>query len=107
MRKNILSTGLFLCAFASIYFSCSKGGDDSGTPNNQPANPCTGVTISVTANVTGANAGQSNGSIAASATGGTGFTYKIGNGAYQSSATFNNLAAGTYTVTAKNSNGCE
>jgi hypothetical protein len=50
--------------------------------------------------------GQSNGSITASATGGTGFTYSINNGAFQASGTFNNLAAGTYTITAKNSNGC-
>lgn len=107
MRKNLLNTGIYACVFASIYFSCSKGGDDGGTSNNPPVNPCTGVTISVTANVTGANAGQSNGSITASATGGTGFTYKLGNGAYQSAATFNNLAAGSYTITAKNSNGCE
>ena len=107
MRKNLLATGMYACVFASIYFSCSKGGDDGGTNYNPPANPCTGVTISVTANVTGANAGQSNGSITVSANGGTGFTYKLGSGAYQSSATFNNLAAGSYTITAKNSNGCE
>src|SRR5918993_470882 len=103
MRKNLLSSGIIVCTFASIYFSCSKGADDdSGT--NPPPNPCTGVTVSVTGNVTGANAGQSNGSIAASASGGTGYTYKLGSGAYQSSGTFNNLAPGTYTITAKNSN---
>jgi SprB repeat len=50
--------------------------------------------------------GLSNGSITASATGGTGFTYSLNNGAFQASGIFPNLAAGTYTVTAKNSNGC-
>ena len=32
--------------------------------------------------------------------------YSLNNGAFQSSGTFSNLAAGTYTVTAKNSNAC-
>lgn len=50
--------------------------------------------------------GQSNGSITASATGGTGFTYSVNGGAYQTSGTFSNLGAGAYTITAKNSNGC-
>jgi hypothetical protein len=46
------------------------------------------------------------GSITATASGGTGLQYKLNSGAFQTSGTFNNLAAGTYTVTAKNSNGC-
>lgn len=108
MRNNFLTSLVFTSIFGAIYFSCSKGGDDGGSGyTNPPPNPCAGVTVAVTASVTSANAGQSNGSIVASATGGTGFTFKIGTGAYQSSATFNNLAAGTYTITAKNSNGCE
>ncbi len=69
-------------------------------------NPCAGVTVAVTTTTVQPSSGQSNGSITASATGGTGFTYSINNGAYQASATFSNLAAGNYTITAKNSNGC-
>lgn len=69
-------------------------------------NPCAGITIAVTATKTDATAGQSNGAISASATGGTGFTYSLNNGAFQSSGSFTGLAAGNYTVTAKNSNGC-
>jgi len=69
-------------------------------------NPCAGVTITVTATKVNPSTGQSNGSITASATGGTGFTYSLNNGAFQNSATFSGLAAGNYTVTAKNSNGC-
>ena len=83
-------------------YSCSKS--DS---SNAPDNPCSGVTIAVTATVTNAGSGQSNGSIVASATGGTNFTYRLNNGAFQSSGTFSNLAAGTYTVTARSSEGCE
>ena len=69
-------------------------------------NPCAGVTITVTTTQVNPVLGQSNGSITASATGGTGFTYSINNGTFQTAATFSNLAAGTYTITAKNSNGC-
>ncbi len=69
-------------------------------------NPCAGVTISVTATSTGATIGSSNGSITASATGGTGFMFSLNNGTFQSSGSFVNLAAGNYTVTAKNSSGC-
>ncbi len=69
-------------------------------------NPCAGVTVAVTATKVQPTLNQSNGSITASATGGTGFTYSLNNGAFQSSGTFSNLAAGNYTVTAKNSNGC-
>ncbi len=69
-------------------------------------NPCSGITVVVSATSVNPTTGQSNGSITASATGGTGFTYSLNNGAYQASGTFLNLAAGTYTITAKNSNGC-
>jgi hypothetical protein len=69
-------------------------------------NPCTGVTVLVTTTQVNPAGGQSNGNITASATGGTGFTYSLNNGAYQASGIFSNLAAGPYTITAKNSNGC-
>ncbi len=69
-------------------------------------NPCAGVTVAVSTTQTNPAIGQSNGSITATASGGTGFTYSINNGAYQASGTFSNLAAGNYTITAKNSNGC-
>ncbi|MCX6279297.1 MAG: ice-binding family protein, partial [Bacteroidetes bacterium] len=45
------------------------------------------------------------GSITVTAPIGTGYSYSIG-GAYQSSATFSNLIPNTYTVTVKNSEGC-
>ncbi|MBK8610946.1 MAG: hypothetical protein IPL84_13640 [Chitinophagaceae bacterium] len=69
-------------------------------------NPCAGITVVVTTTVIQPTTGQTNGSITASATGGSGFTYSINNGAFQASGVFNNLAAGNYTITAKNSNGC-
>ncbi len=69
-------------------------------------NPCAGITVAITASQVNPSTNVSNGSITASATGGSGFTYSLNNGAFQASGTFNSLAAGTYTVTAKNSNGC-
>ncbi len=85
-----------------IVYSCSKGGGGGTIPD-----PCNGVTVSVNGSVTNpATAGGSDGSINVTASGGSGFTYKIGAGAYQSATAFTGLAAGTYTVTAKNSNGC-
>jgi hypothetical protein len=69
-------------------------------------NPCAGITVVVSTTQVNPTTGLSNGSIISTATGGTGFTYSLNNGAFQASGTFSNLAAGTYTVTAKNSNGC-
>jgi len=70
------------------------------------SNPCAGITVVVSATSVNPALNQSNGSIAASATGGTGFTYSINNGAYQASGNFSGLAAGSYTITAKNATGC-
>ena len=107
MRKKLFNPLLLVSTISAICLSCSKGGDSSGGGYNPPPNPCAGATVVVTATTTSANAGQSNGGIAATATGGTGFTFKLGSGAFQTSGTFSNLAAGTYTITAKNNAGCE
>ena len=50
-----------------------------------------------------------NGTITVSATGGseTGYMYSINAGAYQNTAVFNQLTAGTYAVTVKDKRGCE
>ncbi|HUR67207.1 MAG TPA: hypothetical protein VMZ03_12730 [Chitinophagaceae bacterium] len=94
---------LFLSSIVLLGGSCGKGGGGGGTPPN----PCSGVTVTVTATTTNPSApGATNGSIDASASGGSGFTFSINGGAFQASGTFSNLAAGTYSVSAKNSNGC-
>ncbi|HEY1115021.1 MAG TPA: hypothetical protein VGE66_15735 [Chitinophagaceae bacterium] len=102
MRRSYMAVIALLGILCGVLYSCSKS--DS---SNAPDNPCTGATIAVTATVTNAASGQSNGSIVATATGGTGFTFRLNNGSFQSSGTFNNLAAGAYTVTARSSEGCE
>jgi hypothetical protein len=101
IMKSVARILLSLSVFAVLYTSCSKGdGDDP------PTDPCAGVTVTVTGSTSSATTGESNGSISASASGGSSFTYSLNNGSFQSSGTFNNLAAGTYTIVAKNSNGC-
>jgi hypothetical protein len=70
---------------------------------------CIGKTITVTApTILSATpcATTNDGSITASAAGSTGFTYNISGGAFQASATFNNLAAGNYVVGARDVDGC-
>jgi SprB repeat len=104
--KQLISIRSFIIAMVSVVvviYSCSKGGGGS-TP---PPNPCSGVTVNVsgtTTNPTGPAA--TDGSIIASATGGSGFTFSINGGAFQSSGSFTNLAPGSYTITAKSGSGC-
>lgn len=69
-------------------------------------NPCTGIIISVTAVITNTPTGQTIGSINASATGGSGFTFSLNSATFQGSGLFSNLGVGIYTITAKNSTGC-
>ena len=102
MRKIILLSLSLVTAFSIFLLSCGSKGGGGG-----PTNPCSSVTITVSGSVTHTTGpGQTNGSIAASASGSTGFTFSINNGAFQSSANFTGLAAGTYTITAKNGTGC-
>ncbi|WP_207425768.1 gliding motility-associated C-terminal domain-containing protein, partial [Pedobacter sp. SYSU D00535] len=68
--------------------------------------PAAALALVITAKTDITVKGTSTGSLTVSASGGTApYEYKIENGAYQSSATFSNLAAGTYTITAKDANG--
>ena len=95
--------------------------DDVGTLQNWTLgfgneNPCaaTGtLTLQVTANptviasTTPSLPGQSTGSVTAAASGGAPpYVYSLNGGAFQTSATFNNLAAGNYAVTLRDANDC-
>jgi len=63
-------------------------------------------TLSIT-NVTQPGCGQNNGAFTAQASGGrTPYEYALNNGAYQSAGRFGNLAAGSYTITVRDANGC-
>lgn len=92
--------GISLCC--AMVIGCSKGGSDTGN-----ANACAGVTVNVSAAVTNALQGKSDGKIEAAATGGSGVpTFSLNGGAFQTSGTFSNLPKGAYTVTAKYPAGC-
>ncbi|MFZ4058651.1 MAG: beta strand repeat-containing protein [Ferruginibacter sp.] len=103
------ASGGFSNLAAGTYTITAKNGNGcTGTKQVtlNGVNPCAGVTVAITTTQVNPTTGQSNGSITATATGGSGFTYSKNGGAFQTSGTFNNLAAGNYTITAKNSNGC-
>ncbi len=103
------STGTFSNLAAGTYTITAKNANGcTGTKQVTltGTNPCAGITVTVTTTTVNPTTGQSNGSITATATGGSGFTYSINNGAFQSGGTFSNLATGNYIITAKNSNGC-
>ena len=85
-----------------IVYSCSKNGGGTAAPD-----PCSGVTVTISGTVNNPTTiGGSDGSIVASASGGSGFSYNINGGAFQSSSGFTGLAAGSYTIMARNSSGC-
>jgi gliding motility-associated-like protein len=64
-------------------------------------------TLSGTANTTSARCGEASGAVTIQASGGSmPYTYKLGNGNYQSSNSFTNLSAGNYRVTVKDQPGC-
>jgi hypothetical protein len=99
-KLPFLKAALAIICIALTIYACSKGGDDP------PADPCANTTITLTGVTNDASTGQSNGSITATASGSSGFTYQLGSGSFQSSGTFNNLAAGNYSITAKDGKGC-
>ena len=102
--KQFKTFRFFYAALLSVIviYSCSKGGGGGTNPN-----PCSGVTITVSGTVSNPTTSTaSDGSITVSAAGGSGFTYSINGGAFQSSGSFTNLAAGTYSIVAKSSAGC-
>jgi uncharacterized membrane protein len=90
----IMITGLFA--------GCKKS---DPAPPPPPVDPCKGVTIAPVANKAHTITGQSLGTITVTSPIGSGLTYSIG-GAFQGSVNFFNLAAGNYTVSAKNADGC-
>lgn len=105
MKGEIFLNGFSVPVIVSAFFlfSCSK---ESTTP--PPADPCAGKTIVINANTIASSACGNTGSVDVSATGSSGFTFKLNSGGtYQSSGRFNGVAAGTYTVFAKDAEGCE
>lgn len=101
------ASGNFTGLAAGTYVVIAKDADGcTGTNTFTVNDPCSAKNITITGTVTNTMAGTSNGSIAATAAGSTGFTYSLNGGAFQASGTFTGLAIGTYTVTAKDLDGC-
>jgi hypothetical protein len=105
--KKIISIrvlGLIFLSVIFIIYSCSKGGGGGTTP---APDPCAGVTITVTGTVVNPSSpGVNDGSITATGTGGSGLTFSINGRTFQASGNFTGLGPGSYTIVAKNGNGC-
>jgi hypothetical protein len=103
MKKSIklfFAAGILFFIILLVVPGCKK------SSTSPPPNPCASKTITVSGSTNPSAAGQSNGSVTATATGSTGFTYNINGGSFQNTGSFNNLAAGTYAVIAKDADGC-
>jgi hypothetical protein len=97
-------SAICLCSF-SYLVSCSKNDGGGTTP---PADPCANKTITVTPTVSqNADPCANTGKVSVTASGSTGFTFKVDNGSYQSSGDFSDLSPGSHTFTAKDAGGCE
>jgi hypothetical protein len=101
------ASGNFTGLATGTYTITAKDGDGcTGAATFTVTDPCSIKNITITATIVNAGIGLSNGSIAATASGSTGFTYQLNTGAFQASGTFTGLAIGTYTITAKDADGC-
>ncbi len=107
MNKKITKwVHIIILGFIIINFiGCSKS---SPSPTPPPTDICAGKTIDITAIPKATEPCSADGAIDVSATGSTGFLYKLNSGGvYQASGKFTNVAAGNYTVFAKDGGGCE
>lgn len=81
--------------------------DANGCTDTQTFTPAEPAALTAGATSTNSNCGQSDGSVTASAGGGTpGYTYSWDDPSSSTTTTVNNLIAGTYTVTVTDANGC-
>jgi hypothetical protein len=93
-KKLILLSFLVLTALSYSIISC------------QHQIRCEDVNFQISTTHTNTSLNQSDGTITATATGGSGFEFSLDNGAFQSNGNFTNLAAGTYIVHGRNAVGC-
>ena len=107
MRRVALVIIALFASGSVMIQSCSKSDGSSPTPPvPPPADACAGKNIVVTASATSGVTCGPGGSITVTATGSTGFTFRLGNGAFQTSPVFNNVQPGNYSVSAKDGDGC-
>jgi large repetitive protein len=97
-------TGLAVGAYTIV--AKDADGCTGTTMASVTATPCPAITVT-TVNVDATSSTANNGSITVTAGGSTNFTYSKDNGTtFQASNVFSNLAPGSYTVVAKDGNGC-
>jgi gliding motility-associated-like protein len=82
--------------------------DANGCINTQNLTLSAGAAPNLSiANISQPGCGQNNGAFTAQGSGGTSpYQYSLNSGTFQSSGSFNNLNAGSYTVTVRDANGC-
>jgi hypothetical protein len=103
LKKQIFILIIVASVIVVDLSSCGSKSSSGGTP----ADPCGGVSIIVNGTaINSSGAGSNDGSIAATASGGSGLTFSINGGVFQASGNFIGLAAGTYTIIAKDNRGC-
>jgi len=90
---------LSVLAASSMFYGCKE----EETPTTDK---CASKNITIVLESTKTPECSNLGQITVTASGSTGFTYQLNNGAFQSSPTFSNLSGGTYTVTVKDVDGC-
>src|SRR5437660_287635 len=102
------SSGTFTSLAAGPYPITVK--DSKGCTTTQPVTitqPASALGSSISSQTNGACFGGSTGSVTVAGSGGTGpYSYAIDGVTFGASGTFSNLAAGSYTVTVKDANGC-
>ena len=102
---NFQTNNVFTNLAAGNYTVTVKDANSCITTTNITVNESGGPTATTSA--TNATCGSSNGSISVTASGGTApYSYSLDGINFQSSNTFSNLSANSYTVTVKDANGC-
>ena len=97
--KNLLLSSVF--ASLVLFSACSDDNDPVPATDK-----CASKNITLTATVVPAASCSSNGIVTLRAKGSTGFTFQQGSSAFQTDSVFGGLAAGSYTFTAKDAEGC-
>lgn len=97
--KNLILSSVF--ASVVVFSACSSESDPEPTTDK-----CASKNIVLTATTVSAASCSSNGKVTLRATGSTGFTFQQGSSAFQADSVFGGLAAGTYTFTVKDVDGC-
>ena len=100
MKTIIIYSGVLL--IAGLYIGCKKT-DNTAVP---PVNPCLNANIVPVASKTHTITGQLLGTVTVTSPIGSGYSYSIDGTAFQLSTNFFALAAGNYTLTTKNVDGC-